>query len=282
MSSKDFPYGYSNYYGFDEADFKDWKRYDGHTYPVYDFGGRVPLDHMRGATFTVTLGSLVANGFDVGLKAYPIFDEDYREGLNAKIVEHFWFREIGQETPAMFKRFLNRRMNEIMPIYNQYYKSTLLEFDPLRNYDLWSTGDRTGKSGETATRDHNENQTAHATADSTSKSDTKSRALVSQTPQMQLSGRDDYATNITDTNTSNTASSDSSNDSRANTTAKTVSDLAAHSVDEYTNHVIGLNGIVTSDALQKWRATFLNIDMDVIHELEDLFMGIYTDYWNAF
>lgn len=282
MSSKDFPYGYSNYYGFDEADCKDWKRYDGHTYPVYDFGGRVPLDHMRGATFTVTLGSLVANGFDVGLKAYPIFDEDYREGLNAKIVEHFWFREIGQETPALFKRFLNRRMNEIMPIYNQYYKSTLLEFDPLRNYDLWSTGDRTGKSGENRTIDETTNVKGTSTATGSSTSDSKGRTLVSATPQMQLSGHDDYATNITDTTSHVEGSSENDGRTTSDTVGKNIMDLAAHSVDEYTNHVIGLNGIVTSDALQKWRATFLNIDMDVIHELEDLFMGIYTDYWNAF
>lgn len=282
MSSKDFPYGYSIYYGFDEADCKDWKRYDGHMYPVYDFGSRVPLDHMRGATFTVTLGSLVANGYDLNMRDYPIFDEAYRAGLNAKIYEHFWFREIGQETPALFKRFLNRKMNEIMPYFNQLYSSTLLEFDPMRNYDLWSTGDSTGESKSNATNDQTQNQTAHATASSKSDSDTKSRALVSQTPQMQLSGRDDYATNITDTNTQNTSTSSSKNDSTADTVAKTVSEMAANSVDAYTNHVIGLNGIMTSDALLKWRSTFLNLDMDVIAQLEDLFMGLYTGYWNAF
>ena len=31
----------------------------------------------------------------------------------------------------------------------------------------------------------------------------------------------------------------------------------------------------------QFRETFLNIDMMVIGDLNELFMGIYTDYWNA-
>ena len=102
--------------------------------------GECGVPYHRGAIFTVELGSLVENGFDLGLDTYPIFDENYRTPLNAKIVEHFYFREIGQETPALFRRFLNRKMNEIMPFYNQLYKSALLDFDPFNNYDMRTEG----------------------------------------------------------------------------------------------------------------------------------------------
>lgn len=87
------------------------------------------------ATYTTELRALIENGFDIGLTSYPIFDETYRPSLNAKIIEHYFFREIGFETAELFKRVINRTMCEIMPYYNQLYKSQLIEFDPMRNFD---------------------------------------------------------------------------------------------------------------------------------------------------
>ena len=50
----------------------------------------------------------------IGLSTYPIFDEEYRTQLNNKIIDHFYFREIGMETVDNFAWFLRRKMNEIM------------------------------------------------------------------------------------------------------------------------------------------------------------------------
>ena len=61
---------------------------------------------------------------------YPIFDENYRDILNRKIIEHYYMREVGQETPSLFKFFIQRKMNEIMPYYNQLYKSESIDFNP--------------------------------------------------------------------------------------------------------------------------------------------------------
>jgi len=58
---------------------------------------------------------LVEMGTDLGLSEYPIFDEEYRVGLNKKIIDHFWNREIGHESVDQFKFNLKRRMNEVMP-----------------------------------------------------------------------------------------------------------------------------------------------------------------------
>ena len=81
------------------------------------------------AEYTIEIRSLVQKKYPFALNDYPIFDEMYREELNNKILQHFWYREIGQETPDRFNRMLRRKMFEIMPYYNQLYKSTLLEFD---------------------------------------------------------------------------------------------------------------------------------------------------------
>ena len=95
------------------------------------------------AVYTVQLKTLIENHFDIGLKDYPIFDENYRNILNEKIINHYLFNEIGMETAELFKFYLNTTMREIMPYYNQLYKSELLEFNPLYDSDLTTVYDKT-------------------------------------------------------------------------------------------------------------------------------------------
>ena len=67
---------------------------------------------------------------------FPIFDESYRVPLENKILKHYYTREIGAETVGLWKYWLNVKLNEIMPYYNQLYKSTLIEFNPMYDVDL--------------------------------------------------------------------------------------------------------------------------------------------------
>lgn len=83
------------------------------------------------AKYTIEINELIARHFEFNLHNYPIFDENYREVLNRKILNHYYFREIGQETPERFNFMLGAKMDEIMPYYNQLYMSTLIEYDPL-------------------------------------------------------------------------------------------------------------------------------------------------------
>lgn len=73
---------------------------------------------------------------------YPIFDEAYRNVLETKILKHYYLREIAHETVGLWKLRLDVKLNEIMPYYNQLYKSELLEFNPL--YDTEITKEREG------------------------------------------------------------------------------------------------------------------------------------------
>ena len=74
---------------------------------------------------------------------YPIFDEEYRPILETKILKHYYTREICAESVGLWKLFLQRRMQEIMPYYNQLYKSATLEFNPLYDVDITKTGNKT-------------------------------------------------------------------------------------------------------------------------------------------
>ena len=163
--------------------------------------------------YTTELRYLIENDFDIGLKNYPIFDENYRELLNQKIINHYYFREIGMETAELFKRYLNTTMCEIMPYYNQLYKSELLEFNPFYNVDKTVTADKnnnsvsdfvgniSGKNTQTAdtenTQTNNGKQQTTTAATSTGesvgdtkgsgKTTTKSKKVSSDTPQGFLS-----------------------------------------------------------------------------------------------
>lgn len=159
--------------------------------------------------YTTELRYLIENNFDIGLKDYPIFDENYREPLNRKIINHYYFREIGFETAELFKRYLNNTMNEIMPYYNQLFKSELLEFNPFYNVDKTVTADKnnnsvsdfvgniSGKNTQTAdtenTQTNNGKQQTTTAATSTGESvgnsttTNKNKKVSSDTPQGFLS-----------------------------------------------------------------------------------------------
>lgn len=53
---------------------------------------------------------------------FPIFKESHRKELEKKIVMHYLNKEIGLETPYLFKIYLEMKLNEIMPYYNEMYR----------------------------------------------------------------------------------------------------------------------------------------------------------------
>lgn len=107
---------------------------------------------------------------------YPIYDENYRRVLQAKILKHYYTREIGAETVGLWKLFLNRRMNEIMPYYNKLYESELFNFNPLYDVDLTTehtrTGSETGRNDETSSGQRSQNGTKTGTQTATTEAET--------------------------------------------------------------------------------------------------------------
>src|SRR5574344_1627838 len=95
---------------------------------------------------------------------FPIFDENYRRPLELKILKHFYTREICAETVALWKLWLEDRLNVIMPYYNQLYKSTLLEFNPL--YDVNVTRKHKGKNDTSSQSNTNGESNSSSNGDS--------------------------------------------------------------------------------------------------------------------
>lgn len=214
-----------------------------------------------GAEAKIVDGVMVVTG-DIGLSHYPIFDEEYREVLNGKIVRHYWNQEIGVETPDLWKFNLQTDMAEFMPYFNQLYKSERLTFDPFSTVDIktMSTAERSQKT---------DTESASGT---TNDSSTQSRAVNSNTPQTMLARDKNYATSAADS--SGWGSSEG-----------TATESAAATMDEdgaTESSTQGYQGL-TSEMLLRFRDTFLNIDRSAIESISDNFMLItntgsrYTD-----
>lgn len=62
-----------------------------------------------------------------------------KEKLADKIINHFYMREIGLETPALFKIRLKATLDEIMEEYLPVIYSTAIEYDPLVNVNYSET-----------------------------------------------------------------------------------------------------------------------------------------------
>lgn len=230
--------------------------------------------------YTIELRYLIEGNYDLGLKNYPIFDESYREQLNNKIIQHYYFREIGFETEALFKNRLNQKMNEIMPYYNQMYESSKLKIDPLSTIDLeevFSRKSKTTGEGTSSTSGTGNNTNNFNSADTTNYGKISKFSDIAQaqtTPNEILN--DKYLTSATvddgqDKNT-NTGTNTSQTES---TTSGTSTD--ERNLDEDTTLTRkGNNGTASeSELLNMYRETFLNIDMMVIEDLSDLFLGIW-------
>lgn len=95
------------------------------------------------------------------LPYYPLFSSEYRHGLNKKILEHFYTREIGFETVGLWKLKMGTKLREIMPYYNKLYETETLKFNPFWDVDLTTSraGSRSEKSDKTGSENDKENRT---------------------------------------------------------------------------------------------------------------------------
>lgn len=201
---------------------------------------------------------------------YPIFDQAYKSVLETKILKHFYTREIGAETVGLWKLWLNRKMNEIMPYYNKLYKSELLEFNPLYDVDVTRerSGSKTGESSNSGTI-KGETESSENRVNSGNTLDT-----YADTPQGAVENLENntYLTNARKVVDSGSNEINGSNSTETTSTlSSTISDT-----EEYLERVSGKQGGQSySKLLNEYRTTFLNIDMSVINELKDLFMNLW-------
>ena len=164
-----------------------------------------------------------------------------KEKLADKIINHFYMREIGLETPALFKLKLKATLDEIMEEYLPVIYSTAIKYDPLVNVDFTETYE-----GENSAE---------------SSSNSSGLNVSSDTPQGQISKQAILAGTYASSTTGNEY------EDGANTSG----------TQSYTKRVKGNSGVsaTAQRMVMQYRENIRTTTKDIINKLEPLFMGIY-------
>ena len=169
------------------------------------------------------------------------------------IVDHYSLREIGFETPMMFKHYAEVEMSELMEEFLPLIYSASIKYDPLENIDFTETFNRTtDTTGESS---------------SESVSNGSSLGVNSDTPQGQISKSAIL----------NGAYASSTGATESDTTINDSTDTSSNSKENYTKNIKGKNGanITNQKLILQYRQNIISINRDIIKRLNILFMGLY-------
>ena len=184
-----------------------------------------------------------------------------KDRLAEKIVDNYYMREIGFETPALFKHYAKIEMKKIMERKLPVIYSKFLEYDPLSNVDFT----------ETYTREIQGQNQNEGTSNSTSSNTGSGLNVNSDTPQGQISKEDILAGAYA----SQTNASETENSIEDETT--TQNSGTSNTIETFTRHEEGDNGVIITNQrlVKEYREIVVAIDEEIINELNILFMGIY-------
>ncbi len=184
-----------------------------------------------------------------------------KEKLAKKIVNHYYMREIGFETPEIFEIYARGTMTEIMEEYLLKIYSKFLEYDPLSSVDFVEEYTRTIE---------NESQN-QGQSNSNSSNSASGLNVSSDTPQGQINKAEvlqgKYASNVN--------ASETESDIQDETI--TQNEGSSNTLEKYTHSMKGDNGVIVTNQylVREFRELATSFDLEIIERLSNLFMGIY-------
>lgn len=176
-----------------------------------------------------------------------------KDKLATKIVNHYYMREIGFETIALFIHEVKDYMEELMEEYLPLIYSSAIQYDPLVNVDYTESFSRT--------------QNLENSSSSTSSSDGSSLGVNSDTPQGQIS----KTSILNGTYASNTSATENEVASETSTSS------TGNNAENYLKHIKGNSGVsaTAQKMIQLYRDNIRAIDKEIIEKVGILFMRIY-------
>ena len=180
-----------------------------------------------------------------------------KDKLARLIVDHYYMREIGYETVALFKHQVKVAMREIMEEKAPLIYSAAIAYDPLVNVDF------------TETYESDSNTEGSTSNTATSSSSGSGLTVNSDTPQGQITKANILAGNYASSTSANEGTSNGTN------TASASSEDSGH--NEYTKRVKGNSGVsaTAQRMVQQYRENIIMINRDIVKALESQFFGIY-------
>lgn len=234
------------------------------------------------AQMTIELRHLLATGFDIGLKSYPIpefADETWRKNLNNKIINHYYFREIC-DTPEKFKHFINMSMSENMPKFCLLYEAANTKF----SYDSGSILTETYKYNMNENEEGQRGLQGNTDSTSNSKDQESSENYLlrvdSTTPGKMLNVEDDienntYASSAQKNKGNDSSSATSDTVTESNTTENEKTQKTRGQKSDYNKVQSGVFNKSNSELFKEYAESIRNIDLEVIQSLADCFIGIF-------
>lgn len=228
---------------------------------------------------TVELREIVSSGVKVFDFDYPVprstieyngktCEVDFDKAkFEQKILDHYWFRQIGQETVGRFLHYFRTRMREIMPYYVQVYEFDA-KFrnidDPLESYNLVETFQQFASGSGRVIGSNSSESSGNDSRESSS------LTKFSDTPEGLIENLATHLTNATDVSGSESGTSSAQGSSSSEQDSESTGETS-HTLTRKGN--IGVQPL--GGEVENIRGAFINIDMQVIEELSDLFLKIY-------
>lgn len=183
------------------------------------------------------------------------------EKLIDRIIETYYMREIGFETPDYFYRRVVSKMHEIMEKQSQVIWTASIKYDPLVNVDYSES-----YQGNFERSDSNSGNST-----STSNNSGSGLTINSDTPQGQISKENILNGNYASQTQSNETESEIND--QTNTTYKSGSD----GNDAYIKTIKGNSGIsaTAQRMIQQSRDVIVDVMNQIVRDLSDLFISIY-------
>lgn len=193
---------------------------------------------------TLELRDLVEKGVDLWDFDYPsYYTGDEKKAFEKKVIDHYYLRQIGQETVGRFLHVFRTRVREIMPRYLDLYRTVDIMAnieDPFGNIDITETFE----------------QETSGTSSGSGVSGGERR--FSNTPQGSIENIDKYLTEATKDD-----STSSSESSSSGTVKHTFTKKGNQGVNTYAHDMI------------EFRQSIIDVDMMVIEDLNCCFLGVY-------
>lgn len=229
---------------------------------------------------TVELRDICRSGVDVWAFEYPSYYKGTDKlAFEQLVIDHYFFRQIGQETVGRWLHMFRTRIREIMPYYIQLYESAALMAkieDPFGNVDVTETYEEERRENSSSqSQDSSESETATTNNQQTSGSSDREHRF-SNTPQGSIENLDNYLTEaaIDHDQTGEKVDGTTTTGGTASSTGSASGETSGKV--RHTLHRKGNQGVNTyAHDMKELRETFLNIDRQIIHELNDLFLGVY-------
>lgn len=204
------------------------------------------------------------------IEKYSVWSKDR---LAQKIVDHYYMREIGLETPELFKHYAKVFMQEIMESKLLKIYTLFLEYDPLSSVDYVEeyTREITGNSNA------NGNSNSTSFSNSNSQSNSSGLNISNDTPQTRINKQDldtgVYASNVTQSDTN----SNITDNTNVTSNGSTNSIQNSNTIEKYTHSMKGDNGVIVTNEylIREFRENIVAVDREIIDELNPLFMGLY-------